>query len=103
MADETDERGPDDLTPSEEETVEDTGMDGEEAHRYGEFEDLNHKLDSLVEMVDSLSDSLSDVMKTIVDSGATIRDSDGDGSIIDDVVEDITDMNPSLDDLDLNL
>lgn len=47
------------LTPQEEELVEDDGLSGEEAHRAGEFDDLRDRMEGLQRSIDTLSKSIN--------------------------------------------
>lgn len=76
---ERDEREDSDTSNEAEEVVDDK-MDSEEAHRYGEFEELNSKLDEVLKRVDTMKDyvdsKLRDFASVAVDNGSVIRDID---------------------------
>lgn len=66
-----------DLTPREEAEVEDTGMSGEEAHRYEEFRELEAKLDRVLEVLGKVNaqlESLHEGFGVMVDNGAVVND-----------------------------
>lgn len=65
----------DDETPQEEAEAKDTGESPEEAHRAGEFDDVNRKLDDVLSRLDALSSLLVD---SRVEDAAEVHD-DGDG------------------------
>lgn len=90
----------DDLTTEETETEEDTGIDAEEAHRVGEFDDLRDKLDTVIAGIESLTKTVS---LFVSNGGAVIRDTDDDGET--DVVDDDDDGDgvPDVMDLDLSI
>lgn len=94
----------DDLTTDEREAMDDTGMDGEEAHRYGELEDLRDRLDRVLDTLDRFGeriDALYDkvTMAPAVDAmnGEVAGDLDGDGDI------DVVDLTPDFDGADLTI
>lgn len=92
----------DNLTPEESEQVADgTVSDGEEAHRYDEFEDLSGKLDRVLDVLEGLGSKLDAVAAMGVESGAVVTDVDGDGDVGDttlDQMAEIAGLDP--DDLD---
>lgn len=95
----------DDLTPDEERDVQGTEMDGEEAHRYGEFEELRGMLESITSAIDGLSTRLDSVYDAVVmgpaidaqNGDVEVADVDGDGDL------DVIDMDPDIDGADLTL
>lgn len=95
----------DDLTPDEERDVQGTEMDGEEAHRYGEFEDLRGMLENITSAIDGLSNRLDSVYDAVVmgpaidaqNGDVEVADVDGDGDL------DVIDMDPDIDGADLTL
>lgn len=101
----------DDLTRTEAEAVEDGTMDGEEAHRYGEFEDLRDRLERVESRLDEGFDRLMEAVESLrtrdaaaaVASGAVSTDgevavdADGDGDL------DIVNLTPDFDGVDLTL
>lgn len=76
----------DSLTPAETEAVEETGMSGEEAHRYEEFEELRSMLSDVRELVEGLKSDIADLAQqraaVLVESGAVVTD-DGETAVID--------------------
>lgn len=68
------ERKEENLTPDEEEAVEEDGMSGEEAHRYEEFEELNGKLDRALTALDSIIAALNEVQAVAIESGVVVTD-----------------------------
>ena len=72
------------LTPSEEEDVKEEGISGEVAHREGEFEELNAKLNKVMELVTGFNTAMeelkaqsqkaNDVAAEFVENGAVIQD-----------------------------
>lgn len=103
----------DSLTPGEASAVEDGQMTGEEAHRFGEFEDLRDRIEGLDSKLDAIASAiekgfsgLSEGFGVAIDNGMTITDSD-DGSVedkISDAVEDLMDLDnlDSMFDMDLD-
>lgn len=95
----------DDLTPDEERDVQGTEMDGEEAHRYGEFEDLRDMLEGINSAIEGLSTRLDSVYDAVVmgpavdarDGDVEAAGADGDGDL------DVTAMDPDIDGADLTL
>lgn len=93
----------DDLTPDEEREVQGTEMDGEEAHRYGEFEDLKGRIDSVTDAIKALGTKLDAVYDAVVmgpavdTANADVTDIDGDGDL------DIIELDPDIDGADLTL
>lgn len=94
----------DDLTTQEEEDVQDTSMDGEEAHRYGEFRDLAEKLDRVLERQGEIKDAISSLydkltMAPAIDAmnGDVVGDLDNDSDV------DVVDLTPDFDGADLAL
>lgn len=89
-----------DLTPEETDNV-----DGEEAHRIGEFDDLRDRLERIESVVTTIADILGEMRTTAdaidIDNGATVADVDGDGDA--DIIEDDVTVIPDYDDLDLDL
>lgn len=76
----------DDLTPDEEQLEEATGMDGEEAHRAGEFEELRLMLSDVLEQVRGLRDDFAgwsmSANAAIIDNGAVITDDAADVDVV---------------------
>lgn len=95
----------DNLTPDEVEIEQTAGVDGEEAHRVGEFDDLRDRLERIEAVVTSISSILSEMRATAdaidIDNGATVADVDGDGDA--DIIEDDVTVIPDYDELDLDL
>lgn len=94
----------DDLTPDEARDAEDTGMSGEEAHRYEEFRDLKEALDNgfadVMRAIDGLKATFaaqSVASGAVVTDGAVVADVDDDGDL------DIVDVTPDIDGADLTL
>lgn len=96
----------DSLTDSEEREVESGRMDAEEAHRYGEFEELRSMLRNVEEKMDSILDGMKAIregMGVFVENGAVIADIEENslpGSIAESVDET---MFVPLEDLDLTI
>ena len=92
-----------DLTPEENEIVQTDDVDGEEAHRIGELEDLRDRLERIESVVTTIADILGEMRTTAdaidIDNGATVADADGDGDA--DIIEDDVTVIPDYDDLDL--
>lgn len=91
---------------SEETEIEQTaGVDGEEAHRVGEFDDLRDRLERIESVVNAIAGVLDEMRATAdaidIDNGATVIDADGDGDA--DIIEDDVTVIPDYDDLDLDL
>lgn len=95
----------DNLTPEETEIEQTTGVDGEEAHRVGEFDDLRDRLERIESVVNAIAGVLEEMRATAdaidIDNGATVIDADGDGDA--DIIEDDVTVIPDYDDLDLDL
>lgn len=95
----------DNLTPDETEIEQTAGVDGEEAHRVGEFDDLRDRLERIESVVNAIADVLDEMRATAdaidIDNGATVTDADGDGDA--DIIEDDVTVIPDYDDLDLDL
>lgn len=96
----------DDLTPEEREIEEETGTDGEEAHRIGEFDDLRDRLERIESALGNIT-SMLEAMRTTaaaidIDNGADVADIDGDGDA-DVIAEDDVIEIPDYDDMDLDL
>ena len=95
----------DNLTHEEAEIERTEGVDGEEAHRVGEFDDLRDRLERIEAVVTSISSILSEMRATAdaidIDNGATVADVDGDGDA--DIIEDDVTVIPDYDELDLGL
>lgn len=94
-----------DLTPEENEIEQTAGVDGEEAHRVGEFDDLRDRLERIESVVTTIADILGEIRATAdaidIDNGATVADVDGDGDA--DIIEDDVTVIPDYDALDLDL
>lgn len=94
-----------DLTPEENEIEQTAGVDGEEAHRVGEFDDLRDRLERIESVVNAIAGVLDEMRATAdaidIDNGATVIDADGDGDA--DIIEDDVTVIPDYDDLDLDL
>ncbi len=92
------------LTPDEQEIEDETGVDGEEAHRIGEFDDLRDRLERIEGMLSGIAETLEGMRTTAeaidIDNGATVVDVDGDGDA--DIIEDEVDVIPDFDELDLD-
>lgn len=95
----------DDLTPDETEIEQTAGVDGEEAHRVGEFDDLRDRLERIESVVNAIAGVLDEMRATAdaidIDNGATVIDADDDGDA--DIIEDDVTVIPDYDDLDLDL
>lgn len=95
----------DNLTPEETEIEQTAGVDGEEAHRVGEFDDLRDRLERIESIVNAIAGVLDEMRATAdaidIDNGATVIDADGDGDA--DIIEDDVTVIPDYDDLDLDL
>lgn len=93
------------LTPDETEIEQTAGVDGEEAHRVGEFDDLRDRLERIESVVNEIAGVLDAMRATAdaidIDNGATVIDADGDGDA--DIIEDDVTVIPDYDDLDLDL
>lgn len=94
-----------DLTPEENEIEQTDDVDGEEARRIGEFEDLRDRLERIESVVTTIADILGEMRTTAdaidIDNGAAVADADGDGDA--DIIEDDITVIPDYDDLDLDL
>ena len=94
-----------DLTPEENENEQTAGVDGEESHRVGEFDDLRDRLERIESVVNAIAGGLDEMRATAdaidIDNGATVADVDGDGDA--DIIEDDVAVIPDYDDLDLDL
>lgn len=81
------------------------GVDGEEAHRVGEFDDLRDRLQRIESVVNAIAGVLDEMRATAdaidIDNGATVIDADDDGDT--DIIEDDVTVIPDYDDLDLDL
>lgn len=92
------------LTPDEREIEQTAGVDGEEAHRIGEFDDLRDRLERIEGMLAGITETLEGMRTTAeaidIDNGATVADVDGDGDV--DIIEDEVDVIPDFDELDLD-
>lgn len=95
----------DNLTPDEREIEQTADVDGEEAHRIGEFDDLRNRMERMEGMLQDITDMLTAMRTTAdaidIDNGATVVDADGDGDA--DIIEDEVDVIPDFDELDLDL
>lgn len=93
------------LTHDETEIEQTAGVDGEEAHRVGEFDDLRDRLERIEGVVNAIAGVLDEMRATAdaidIDNGATVIDADGDGDA--DIIEDDVTVIPDYDDLDLDL
>ena len=93
------------LTSDETEIEQTAGVDGEEAHRVGEFDDLRDRLERIESVVNAIAGVLDEMRATAaaidIDNGATVIDADGDGDA--DIIEDDVTVIPDYDDLDLDL
>lgn len=93
------------LTPEESEIEQTAGVDGEEAHRVGEFDDLRDRLERIESIVTTIADILGEMRTTAnaidIDNGATVADVDGDGDA--DIIDDDITVIPDYDALDLDL
>lgn len=93
------------LTPEETAIEQTAGVDGEEAHRVGEFDDLRDRLERIESVVNAIAGVLDEMRATAdaidIDNGATVIDADGDGDA--DIIEDDVTVIPDYDDLDLDL
>lgn len=95
----------DNLTPDEQKIEQTAGVDGEEAHRIGEFDDLRDRMERMEGMLQGITDMLTEMRTTAaaidIDNGASVRDVDGDGDT--DIIEDDVTVIPDYDELDLDL
>lgn len=93
------------LTLEEIEIEQTAGVDGEEAHRVGEFDDLRMRLERIESVVNAIAGVLDEMRATAdaidIDNGAAVIDADGDGDA--DIIEDDVMGIPDYDDLDLDL
>lgn len=93
------------LTPDETEIEQTAGVDSEEAHRVGEFDDLRDRLERIESVVNAIAGTLDEMRATAdaidIDNGATVTDADGVGDA--DIIEDDVTVIPDYDDLDLDL
>lgn len=93
------------LAPDETEIGQTAGVDGEEAPRAGEFDDLRDRLERIESAVNAIAGVLDEMRATAdaidIDNGATVIDADGDGDA--DIIEDDVTVIPDYDDLDLDL
>lgn len=93
------------LTPEETEIEQAAGVDGEEAHRVGEFDDLRDRLERIEGVVNAIADILGEMRATAdaidIDNGAPVADVDGDGDA--DIIDDDITVIPDYDALDLDL
>lgn len=93
------------LTSEETEIEQTAGVDGEEAHRVGEFDDLRDRLERIESVVNAIAGVLDEMRATAdaidIDNGATVIDADDDGDA--DIIEDDVTVIPDYDDLDLDL
>lgn len=93
------------LTSEETEIEQTAGVDGEEAHRVGEFDDLRDRLQRIESVVNAIAGVLDEMRATAdaidIDNGATVIDADDDGDA--DIIEDDVTVIPDYDDLDLDL
>lgn len=103
--DERPETEADDLTPEEQEIEEETGTDGEEAHRIGEFDDLRDRMERIETKLDTITETIEAMRTTAaaidIDNGADVVDVDGDGDA--DIIADDAIEIPDYDDMDLDL
>lgn len=97
----------DDLTQDERERTGETGETPGEARRVGEFDDLRDMLASLADKVEGLYDLINEridaVAASMVETGTTVSDVDGDGDIDAVVMDDDSTVADILDDLDLDM
>lgn len=97
--------GNENLTPQEEliETVD--GVDCEEAHRVGEFDDLVERLERIESTLTRIDSAIGDMQTRAasidIDNGADVVDVDGDGDA--DIIDDDIAVIPDYEDLDLDL
>ena len=94
----------DDLTPDEVEAAEETGMSGEEAHRYEEFRVLEEKIDRVLDACERLEERIRAVnegMGVFGRNGATVREEPDEVVLTDE--EPDTDVYVPLEELDLTL
>lgn len=93
------------LTPDEQGIEQTADVDGEEAHRIGEFDDLRDRLERIENMLSGITETLEGMRTTAeaidIDNGATVADVDGDGDA--DIIEDDVAVIPDYDELDLDL
>lgn len=92
------------LTRDEQKIEQTAGVDGEEAHRIGEFDDLRDRLERIESMLSGITETLEGMKTTAeaidIDNGATVVDVDGDGDA--DIIDDEVDAIPDFDELDLD-
>lgn len=93
------------LAPDGTEIGQTAGVDGEEAHRAGEFDEMRDRLERIESVVNAIAGVLDEMRATAdaidIDNGATVIDADGDGDA--DIIEDDVTAIPDYDDLDLDL
>lgn len=93
------------LTSEETDIVQTAGVDGEEAHRVGEFDDLRDRLERIESVVNAIAGVLDEMRATAdaidIDNGATVIDADDEGDA--DIIDDDVTVIPDYDDLDLDL
>lgn len=93
------------LTPDEQKIERTDDVDGEEAHRIEEFDDLRDRLERIEGMLSGITETLEGMRTTAeaidIDNGATVADVDGDGDA--DIIEDDVVVIPDYDELDLDL
>lgn len=94
----------DNLTSDEQEIEQTADVDGEEAHRIGEFDDLRDRMERMEGMLQDITDMLTAMRTTAdaidIDNGATVVDADGDGDA--DIIEGEVDVIPDFDEMDLD-
>lgn len=76
-----------DETIKETDTAERDGLDENEAHRVGEFDDLRDMLNRVLDVVNAIServdgiyDAFTDSIAQMVENGATVRENDADAA-----------------------
>lgn len=94
----------DEPTPDGQETGDETGTSGEEAHRIGEFDDLRDRLGRIENALGDITATLEAMRTTAaaidIDNGADVVGADGDADVIaDDGEIEI----PDYEDMDLDL
>lgn len=93
------------LTLDEQGIEQTADVDGEEAHRIGEFDDLRDRLERIENMLSGITETLEGMRTTAeaidIDNGATVADVCGDGDA--DIIEDDVVVIPDYDELDLDL
>lgn len=93
----------DDETANEAETAERDGLDGEEAHRVGEFDELRDliralgvKIDGIRDAVDAIGGKFTDSVAQMIENGAVVREDDAAAKIAEDAADDLENLDYTL-------